>query len=66
MAHLVRKLKAEVARKYELGTHHTVIIHPKHGHIDLCEVSLEQANMYVAGGSFPYLVLKPKASRKKN
>lgn len=60
-----RKLQPEVARKYNLGTQYTRVISRKYGHIDLCALSLEQANEYVAAGDFPYLVPKPKKPRTK-
>ena len=60
-----RKLQPAVARKYKLGTHHTRIISHRYGSIDLCQLSLEQANEYVEAGDFPYLVPKPRKPRTK-
>ncbi|WP_266206252.1 hypothetical protein [Pontibacter kalidii] len=66
MAKQVKKLRPEVSRKYQLGTQYTQINSFKHGMIDLYEVTLEQADRYVAAGDFPYLVPKPKRTRKKS
>ncbi|WP_187261309.1 hypothetical protein [Pontibacter beigongshangensis] len=59
------KLDKRVARKYRLGTHHTRIVHPRFGEIDLRTITLEKANEYVAAGNFPYLVRKPKPVPRK-
>lgn len=61
----VKKLKPDVARKYQLGTHHTLLRETKLGDVDLCQINLEQADKLTASGNFPYLVLKPKPVRKK-
>jgi hypothetical protein len=61
----MRKLLPEVARKYQLGTHHTRVISHKYGPLDLCQLSLAKADEYVKAGDFPYLVLKPKKASKK-
>ena len=63
---MAAKLKPEVARKYVFGTHHTVIIR-KGQTINLCNLTLAEADALVAAGDFPYLVkkpVKPKASKK--
>ncbi|WP_168194022.1 hypothetical protein [Pontibacter sp. SGAir0037] len=55
------KLKPEVARKYEFGTHHTKV--DWRGRlINLCELTLSEANALVASGNFPYLL--PKRRKK--
>lgn len=61
----MKKLKPDVARKYQLGTHHTRVISHKYGELDLSTLSLEKADEYVKAGDFPYLVPKPKRTRKK-
>ena len=58
-----RKLKPDVARKYQFGTSFTRVISHKYGEVDLCELTLEQANEYVKAGDFPYLVPKPPKKR---
>ncbi|WP_299755276.1 hypothetical protein [uncultured Pontibacter sp.] len=57
------QLKPEVAEKYELGTHHTVI---RRGSkvIDLTALTVAEADKLVGAGNFPYLKAKEKATAK--
>lgn len=65
MSQPAKKLKAEVARKYTLGTHHTRIIRGGR-EIDLTALSLQEADELVQSGVLAaYLVPKPKPQRKK-
>jgi len=65
MSRPARKLKAEVSRKYTLGTHHTRILRGNR-EIDLTELTLQEADELVLSGVLAaYLVAKPKPQRKK-
>jgi hypothetical protein len=61
---MASKLKPEVARKYEFGTHHAVVVMGTRT-LNLCDLTLAEADALVARGDFPYLKRKAKKPRVK-